>query len=153
MLVAVLVAGLAAVAHAAPNPPPNDSIDDAQGLGSPPAQASGTTKDATSDFTEDRISGCNGNGDTGSVWYRFTTPVAGRVIVSMHANQDRFDATLNVIRQRRSRQEAVDCDSTDDSGDASVAFAAEAGAAYYVRIATQSDASPGTFTVNANPAM
>lgn len=152
VLAALLCLGLCATAVAAPPPPPpNDTLDNAQELGSPPASANGTTVGSTRSFPDDRISGCEPNSDNGSVWYRFTTPQAGRYIVSMRSNQDRFDATLNVIRQRRSQLEPVDCDSTDDSGEASVAFQADAGAAYYIRIATQTDARDGTFSVRVEP--
>src|SRR3954451_7580517 len=93
VLSAVLVLGSAAPALAAP--PGNDNRSDAQ-LINPPATVDGTVKGATVEQFEPGGGFCEG-GDA-SVWYRFTAPARGSVIVQLDAGGD-LDATVDVFQR------------------------------------------------------
>jgi hypothetical protein len=142
ILAAVVVLLPAAPALAAA--PPNDSRAAAEQL-SLPASVSGTLVDATNEPDEP---GDDCGATKASVWYRITAAKDERVVVRAAANGD-LDATLAVFLRQRSQTTLVDCDATDEHGDAGVSFRAQAGSSYLVRVAQLSNSVADRFTLEA----
>ena len=124
-------------------PPPNDARTSPQDL-SLPASVSGTTVEAT---REDSDPGSACPATTASVWYRFTAAADGRIVVNLHAAGD-LDAVVDVYVRRRSQTQAVDCDPTDDEGEASVALRVRRGESYLIRVAQLPNSVAGRFTLD-----
>jgi hypothetical protein len=139
-IAALLTIGALAPAAASAAPPPNDSRTSPQPiqLGS---SVNGTTVDSTREDS-DPASGCSQDG--GSVWYRVTTPRAGRVIVQLAANGD-LDAVVDVFRVRRSQLIETACDITDDRGRSSFDFNVGNNETYLVRVAQLTNSAANSF--------
>jgi hypothetical protein len=139
-IAALLAMGALAPAAASAAPPPNDSRTSPQPiqLGS---SVNGTTVDSTRE-DGDPASGCSQDG--GSVWYRFTTPRAGRVIVQLAANGN-LDAVVDVFRVRRSQLLETACDITDDRGRSSFDFGVGNNETYLVRVAQLTNSASNSF--------
>jgi hypothetical protein len=112
-------------------PPSNDNRADAIKV-HPPQTLNGTLVDATLEPTSD-FSECN---DTdGSVWYHFTAPDRGSVVIQLDA-AGKMDATVDLFKQVRSKLTWIDCGATDSQGDATVDHdGLEPGADYAIRVA------------------
>ena len=86
-------------------PPSNDNRADATVV-DPPQSLTGTLVEATLEASQDS-SNC---GDTdGSVWYHFTAPPRGAVVLQFDAAGE-MDATVDLYKQVRSKLTWVDCD-------------------------------------------
>ncbi len=145
---AVLAAGLMISSVAAMPPswaaaPANDNRADAIRV-TPPQDLTGTLVDATLEPTNDS-SQCETT--DASVWYRFTAPKRGAIIVQLDAAGE-MDATVDLYKQVRSRLEWEDCDSTDSKGVATIdTDGLEAGADYAIRIGRQTGSVAESFSL------
>lgn len=124
-------------------PPSNDNRADAIRV-NPPQTVVGTLVDATLEPTND-FSECE---DTeASVWYRFTAPKSGAIIIELDADGE-MDAAVDVFQQVRSKLEFVDCAGTDRKGVATIDTAdLEPGAEYSIRVGRQTGSVADTFTM------
>ncbi|WP_151083196.1 hypothetical protein [Nocardioides cynanchi] len=108
----------------------------------PPDSLTGTLVEATLEATNDSSS-CAGTDS--SVWYRFTAPARGAVVVQLDAN-GQMDATVDVYRQVRSKLTFVDCNSTDAAGSTTLEDAGLVpGADYAIRVGNQTGSVADTF--------
>lgn len=115
---------------AAAAPPNNDDIAGAVTV-DPPQTVTGTLVEATVKPTNDS-SNCTGT--DASVWYQFTAPARGAIIVQLDAGGD-MDGAVDVFRKVRSRLEFLDCAKTDSHGLATVDNERlEPGAVYAIRV-------------------
>lgn len=141
---AVALAVLAfSAAPAAAAPPPNDQRAAASPitLGD---TVGGTVRDATIDFTEPQPS-CAGASAT--VYYRFTPPPSGSVVVTLDAGGD-LDAAVTVFLRERSELTEIGCDRTDKEGSATLALDdLDPEAEYVVQVAQRGGSDPGDFRV------
>lgn len=131
----LLVAGALLVppAPAVAAPPRNDDRADAIVV-DPPQTVTGTLVDATLEPAND-FSYC-ANTDA-SVWYRFTAPARGAIIVQLDAGGD-MDGAVDVFRRVRSRLEFLDCAATDAAGLATIdSDALQPGAQYAIRVSKE----------------
>ena len=144
-LAGLLVVGVLTVTATAAwaAPPPNDDRGDAVLLQAP-ATVQATMAEATLETTNDS-SGC---ADTdGSVWYHFTAPPGGAVVVQLDA-AGQMDATVDLFLQVRSRLDFVTCDSTDARGDATLDVEGLVpGADYSLRVGNQVGSTADAFTL------
>jgi len=124
-------------------PPSNDNRADAIRV-TPPQTVVGTLVDATLEPTND-VSECE---DTeASVWYRFTAPKSGAIIIELDADGE-MDAAVDVFQQVRSKLDFVDCAGTDRKGVATIDTAdLEPGAEYSIRVGRQLGSVADTFTM------
>lgn len=124
-------------------PPSNDNRADAIRV-NPPQDVTGTLVDATIEPTSDS-SECAGT--DASVWYRFTAPKRGAIIVQLDAAGE-MDATIDLYRQVRSKLEWEDCDETDSKGVATIDDdGLEAGSDYAIRVGNQTGSVANTFSL------
>ncbi len=124
-------------------PPPNDNRADAIFV-DPPKELHGTLVDATLETGTD-TSYC-ANTDA-SVWYRFTAPKRGAIIVQLDAAGE-MDATIDLFRQTRSKYEYTDCDDTDSKGVATIdTESLEPGATYAIRVGKELGSVAEQFTL------
>ena len=124
-------------------PPSNDNRADAI-LVEPPKELQGTLVDATLETGTD-TSYC-ANTDA-SVWYRFTAPKRGAIIVQLDAAGE-MDATIDLFRQTRSKYEYTDCDDTDSKGVATIDNESlEPGATYAIRVGKEWGSVADTFAL------
>lgn len=147
-LAAALAVALSAFvpAPALAKAPANDDVAKAQVL-KLPADVDGTTASATFDKDTEPPSRCATSELGGSVFYTFTAPADGRVVVSLHA-AGKVDAVVDVFRQVRSQLNAVDCDATDPNGNAETDVTVKKGEEYTVRVAQLANSVSGTFTLS-----
>jgi len=125
-------------------PPANDNRADATRL-QLPADVTGTLVDATIETTND-WSSC-GPGTDASVWYRFTAPKRGAVIVQMDAAGE-MDATIDLYRQVRSKLQSVNCAETDANGGATLdQEGLQVGAEYTIRIGRETGSVADRFSL------
>lgn len=147
--VAGLVVYLAATAAIAPSsvlgqPPANDDRASAAALALP-ASVSGTVIDATAEEGEP---GSCGNG-TDSVWYRFTAPPGGRLVVLVDAAGD-LDAVVDVFLRSRSDLLPAACEVTDDRGQATLDMEdLQPGGTYLMRVAREPTSQANSFRLEA----
>ena len=142
LAVAVFAAFPAAARAAAPS---NDDRADARSIDPLPAVVTGTTKDATIEKGSEPSSTCIG-GTGASVWYQATASSAGRVVVELQANGD-LDVIVDVFRRVRSQTRPVDCDASDEKGQAATDFQATKGATYLIRVSQLPSSVAGSFTL------
>jgi hypothetical protein len=113
-------------------PPANDNFANAQPLSGSTARASGTNEDATSEPGEPD----HADGEGHSVWYRWTAPASGRVIVDT-CDSD-FDTTMAVYTggavNALTRVAANDDGCNDEQS--RVTFNATRGTTYWIAIDT-----------------
>jgi hypothetical protein len=132
----VLISSMALVGPLAPSgalaaPPPNDPRENAIQL-DPPASTSGTLVDATTEVGE--LDASCGPGEA-SVWYRFTQPAGGRLVVLVDTAGE-LDAVVSLYRRARSELQQVDCRATDQGGHAILDNEGlQGGATYLIRVA------------------
>src|SRR4051812_3418124 len=88
--------------------PDNDIRADAT-LVQPPQSLNGTLVEATLEPTNDSSS-CGAT--DGSVWYHFTAPARGAIVIQLDAGGE-MDATVDVFKQVRSKLTFVDCRAGD----------------------------------------
>ncbi len=127
---------------AAPTPPPNDTLDNAQTITALPATLDGTTIGATLQHNEPPAP-CSPQ-SIHSVWYTYTSPTAQRLALNLAAG-GKLDAVLTVYRGERSQVSLLQCQQTGSRGVAATSFMAAANAVYYVRVAARSGSEDGTF--------
>jgi hypothetical protein len=108
----------------------------------PPESVTGTLVGATLEPTSDSSSCASTDS---SVWYRFTAPDRGAVVVQMDANGT-MDSTVDLYRQVRSKLTFVDCSATDSDGKATLEDdGLVPGADYAIRVGNQTGSLPDTF--------
>ena len=112
-----------------------------------PAAVTGTTTDATMEPPLEAQPGCGQI--AGSVWYAFTAPRAGRLVVRVAMEGDQ-DATVEVIRRVRSQLTTLDCRRTAEDGTAafSAGEVAENGT-YLIRVGRRTGSVAGDFRLTA----
>jgi len=142
-LSAMVVVG--AVLVAAPSawaaPPSNDDRADATRV-DPPQSLTGTLVDATLEATDD-ASSCGAT--DGSVWYHFTAPPRGSVVIQFDA-AGAMDSTVDLYKQVRSKLTRVGCDSSDSEGKATIdRDGLDAGATYAIRVGNDTGSVADTF--------
>jgi hypothetical protein len=122
-------------------PPTNDNRADAT-LVDPPQSLTGTLVEATLEPTSD-ASSC---ADTdGSVWYHFTAPNRGAIVIQLDAGGE-MDATVDLYKQVRSKLTFVDCRAGDEQGNATLdEDGLQAGADYAIRVGNQTGSVADTF--------
>jgi hypothetical protein len=124
-------------------PPPNDNRDDATVI-NPPAEIQGTLVDAT---TEPVNEGSTCASTDASVWYRFTAPNRGAVIITLDAGGE-MDAVLDLYRRTRSRYGQVDCQPTDTAGRVTIDNSTlDPGGDYAIRVGKQLGSPAAGFTL------
>ncbi|MGC4108902.1 MAG: hypothetical protein QM747_00405 [Nocardioides sp.] len=139
--VAVLASTLLGQPAAWAAPPVNDNRAD-EVLLTPPQSVTGTLVEATLEVSDDS-SACAGTDS--SVWYRFSAPSRGAVVVELDAGGE-MDATVDLYRQVRSKLSLVDCGVTDENGSSTlVDDGLKPGATYALRIGNQTGSVPDTF--------
>jgi hypothetical protein len=124
-------------------PPSNDDRGSALPVRAP-VTVQGTLVEATLEQTND-ASAC---ADTdGSVWYTFTAPPRGDVVVEVDA-AGQMDGTVDLFKQVRSRLDLVTCDSGDSRGDSTLDVEGlEPGADYAIRVGNQRGSVADDFTL------
>ena len=142
-LSALVVAG--AVLVTAPTawaaPPSNDDRAEAT-MVDPPQSVTGTLVEATLEATDDSSS-CGAT--EGSVWYHFTAPPRGSVVLQLDAAGE-MDATVDLYKQVRSKLTWVDCDAGDSQGKATIdRDGLDAGADYAIRVGNDTGSVADTF--------
>ncbi len=126
-------------------PPSNDNRADAVRL-APPQKVTGTLVDATVEPVIGDYSNC-GLTDA-SVWYRFTAPQSGAVIVTLDAAGD-MDATIDLLHRVRSTFSQVDCRATDSAGRATLdEESLVAGGDYMIRVGRRTGSVADTFALS-----
>jgi hypothetical protein len=136
LLAATFVAPAAALAE----PPPNDQRANATAV-DPPASVTGTLADATKE--EGEPGSCGSPAE--SVWYRFTAPVGGRMVVLLDTAGE-LDGVIDIYRRARSDIQPVDCRSTDQRGQATLdEEGLQSGASYLIRVARRTGAAGDRF--------
>jgi hypothetical protein len=135
------LAGLVAPAGALAAPPPNDEREDATQL-NPPGSTTGTLVDATAEAGEP--SAC-GSPDEASVWYRFTQPAGGRLVILVDTAGD-LDAVVGLFHRVRSELQSVECQTTNRSGQATFDDEGlQSGGTYFIRVAQRSGSPADRF--------
>jgi hypothetical protein len=128
-LALVAIAALVAPAAALAERPPNDQRANATPL-DPPARTTGSLVDAVAE--EGNPPSCGVPEE--SVWYRFTAPAGGRIVVLLDTAGE-LDATVDVYRRARSVLHPAGCASTDEQGQATLDMDdLQGGATYLVRV-------------------
>jgi hypothetical protein len=120
-------------------PPENDERGEAAPLSHLPARVHGTTLGAGNDS----FGGCNLSGP--GVWYRFKGPSTGRAIVQLSAGKR--DAAVVAFRRSGREYSPLACAGTDREGNAALAFATNAGGAYFLLVGDRPAARPGDFVL------
>lgn len=115
---AVVLSGLVGATTSWAAPPGNDNRADAQVV-VPPERVKGTLVEATQEFDGLDFSRCSRRGSDTSVWYRFTAPERGSIVIELDAAGD-MDATVDLFERVRSQLNFVDCDVTDRRGIATI---------------------------------
>jgi hypothetical protein len=137
----VLSATFALAPAASAAAPSNDNFADSIAV-DPPQSLTGTLVEATLETTHDTTS-C-GTSD-GSVWYHFTAPARGAIVMQLDAAGE-MDATLELYKQVRSKLSLAACGSTDDQGKATIDDnQLTAGATYAIRVANQTGSVADAF--------
>jgi hypothetical protein len=139
----VLSATFALAPSAWAAPPSNDNRANAIKI-QPPASVTGTLVEATLEPTNDS-SNCAGTDS--SVWYHFTAPASGAIVVQFDAAGE-MDSTVDLYKQVRSKLNFVDCSGTDDKGKATLDDdGLTPGAEYAIRVGNQTGSVPDTFAM------
>jgi hypothetical protein len=134
---------LAAPGAAAAAPPPNDARSDAQRIGLNDT-VDGTVKEATLDKNE-VFSSCANTDAT--VWYRFTPPASGSVVLQFDAGGN-LDASVDVYERTRSQLSPVGCDTSDKKGQLTLGLDdLDPEKEYLIQVGKLADSDPGDFTL------
>src|SRR5215217_6314325 len=141
-LVVSLAALLALASVALAAPPSNDNRENAAQVDIP-STTTGTTEESTREANEP---GSSCGSPAGTVWYRLDVPADGRLNVALRA-QGELSASVEILRRQRNAVTSVDCDVTDEEGNASASVRVKRGEGYLIRVAQQSQSVPGTFEV------
>jgi hypothetical protein len=120
-------------------PPDNDERSEAAQISGLPATRRGTTLGATGDDYR----GCGMSG--GGVWYRFTGPRTGRVLVRLTTGER--DGVVAAFRRERSNIDEIGCAPTDRRGNVTAGFTTKAGAHYLILIGDKAGSGPGDFVL------
>jgi hypothetical protein len=137
----VLSATVALAPAASAAAPTNDNRANAIDV-DPPQSVTGTLVEATLEATQDS-SACAGT--DGSVWYHFTAPTRGSIVILLDAAGE-MDATVDLYRQVRSKLTSVACDASDADGKASIdEEGLDAGASYAIRVGNQTGSVADAF--------
>jgi hypothetical protein len=140
---ALLVAFAATASTALAAPPPNDDRADAQQLALNQT-VDGTVTDATRQNTE-ASSFCAPSDAT--VWYRFTPPKKGSVVLQFDAGGN-LDATVSVFERTRSQLETVDCEDSDRNGQVTMDLSdLDPAKEYLIQVGKRFESDPGDFTL------
>jgi hypothetical protein len=135
----------AVLATAAPSalaaPPDNDLRVNATRI-NPPGTVQGTLEDAT---VQDNEADSFCDSTDGSVWYKFTAPASGKVIIQFDAAGD-LDATVDLYQQERSQLNSIDCESSDKKGSATL-DADDLKGEYLIRVSKLISSDPDAFTL------
>jgi hypothetical protein len=125
-------------------PPDNDARAAAQRI-SPPVTVSGTLVEATQEAEGFDSSSCESS--DASVWYRFTAPKRGAIVIELDAAGD-MDATVDLLQRVRSRLNPIECDDTDKRGIATIdTDALTGGDEYAIRVGNQEGSVADAFTL------
>lgn len=147
---AALAAAGAGPAAAAAAPPANDNRANAEPI-TLPASVTGTTVDATlenvpSQGVFEPQPSCGSV--SGSVWYAFTAPRDGTLVVRLNLDGDQ-DATLDVIRRVRSQLTPQGCERTSEAGNAAFDTRVTRGGTYLIRVGRRVGSDAGGFRLTA----
>jgi hypothetical protein len=108
----------------------------------PPESVTGTLVEATLEATHD-YSRCAGTDS--SVWYHFTAPDRGQIVLQLDAGGE-MDATVDLFKQVRSKLTGIDCGVTDSDGKATLDDdGLMPGADYAIRVGNQTGSTADTF--------
>ena len=118
-------------------PPENDERGEASPVRRLPATVRGTTLGATADDYR----GCGMSG--GGVWYRFTGPPTGRVLIQLAAGER--NAVVAAFRRVRGEVDEIGCAPTDRRGNVVAGFTTKRGADYLLLVGDRVGSSPGDF--------
>ena len=136
----IVVAALALPAVAPAAPPANDQRSSASPLDLP-AEVTGTLVEAT--VEADEPSSCSTA--EASVWYRFTAPAVGRLVVLLDTSGD-LDAFVELMHRARSELTPAGCESTDRRGQATLDTEdLIPGATYLIRVGQLAGSQPDRF--------
>src|SRR5215210_43576 len=124
-------------------PPDNDERGEAARIARLPATTRGTTLGATSDDYRD----CHMSG--GGVWYRFSGPASGRVLV--HLATGERDGVVAAFRRNRGGVHELGCASTDRRGNVVAGFATKCNAEYLILVGDKAGSAPGPFLLTLRP--
>ena len=143
ILASVVVAAVALPSAALAEPPSNDQRSSAAPLDLP-ATLTGTLVEATVDA--DEPSSCRAG--EASVWYRFTAPAGGRLVVLLDAAGD-LDAFVELLRRTRSELTPDACEATDSRGQATLdTEALVPGATYLIRVGQSAGSEADRFRLD-----
>jgi hypothetical protein len=121
--------------------PSNDNRVDAIKV-HPPESVTGTLVEATLETTND-FSNCAGTDS--SVWYHFTAPDRGAIVLQFDAAGE-MDSTVDLYKHVRSKLDFVDCGATDADGKTTLEDGGlTPGADYAIRVGNQTGSVPDTF--------
>jgi hypothetical protein len=121
-------------------PPPNDTPATAIRM-TPPQTVTGTLVDAGLD----PVYGSNCAESDTSVWYRFTAPNRGAIVIQLDSGGD-MDATLDLYQRVRSKLDYADCAETDSKGIGTIDNdELEPGAEYAIRVGKQAGSVADSF--------
>ena len=141
----VVGAALAAAPSAWAAAPTNDNRVDAVEL-VPPQTTNGTLVESTLELVND-FSSCASTDS--SVWYRFTGPPRGDLVLQLDAAGE-MDATVDLFKVVRSKLSFAGCDVTDAQGNLTLDRSGlEAGADYAIRVGNQTGSTADTFKLRA----
>jgi hypothetical protein len=139
-LAVLLAAAFVAPGVALAEPPPNDQRANATSV-EPPTTVAGTLVDATKEEMEPVSCG----NPAESVWYRFTAPAGGRLVLLLDTAGE-LDAVVDIYRRARSETQPVDCRATDQRGQATLdEEGLQSGATYLIRVARKAGAEGDRF--------
>jgi hypothetical protein len=137
-----------AEAPAAPTPPANDEVANAQAIPSLPTTLNGTTVAATT-VPGEASSACGGQ-TVNSVWYvlHASSTSAQRIGIELAA-AGKLDAAVDVYHAVRSALTPVACEQTEEEGKASLTFNAVKNGVYDIRVAALQGSQLAGFTISA----
>src|SRR5919198_1029881 len=128
---AVAVGALASLVPAASAAPANDNFASAEALAGDSGTVAGTNVDATTELGEPFHAGAIGGA---SVWFRWTAPFSGKVLIDTCRSS--FDTLLSVYTGSAIGQATLVAASDDDCEDvrSRARFAAQAGTTYRIAV-------------------
>jgi hypothetical protein len=142
LILVVTAAFLAFASTAAAAPPPNDKRANAQRIGLNDT-VDGTVSEATLDDNEQ----FSCRDVDGTVWYRFTPPQSGSVVLQFDAGGN-LDAAVDVFERTRSQLTSVACDTSNRKGQLTLGLDdLDPEKEYLVRVGKLRESDPGDFSL------
>jgi hypothetical protein len=143
-LLALLVVFAATASPALAAPPPNDNRADARPLALNET-VNGTTVEATFDQETEGQTFCAPTDAT--VWYRFTPPRSGNVVVQLDAGGN-LDAAVGVFERTRSQLQSVGCQQSDRQGQVTMELSdLDPEKEHLIQVSQFINSDPGDFTL------